>query len=66
MIGDLPLNADMVAIIGNKGSGKSALADILALAGNNRVRRPEDDDRARLILTRRPQPSSPWHLSGPD
>lgn len=31
---DLPLNADMVAIIGNKGSGKSALADILALGGN--------------------------------
>jgi predicted ATPase len=31
---DVPLNADMVAIIGNKGSGKSALADILALAGN--------------------------------
>lgn len=31
---DLPLNGDMVAIIGNKGSGKSALADILALAGN--------------------------------
>lgn len=31
---ELPVNADMVAIIGNKGSGKSALADILALAGN--------------------------------
>jgi ABC-type lipoprotein export system ATPase subunit len=31
---DLPLNADMVAIIGNKGSGKSALADILAVSGN--------------------------------
>lgn len=30
----LPLNADMIAIIGNKGSGKSALADVLALAGN--------------------------------
>lgn len=30
----VPLNADMVAIIGNKGSGKSALADVLALAGN--------------------------------
>jgi ABC-type lipoprotein export system ATPase subunit len=29
----IPLNFDMVAIIGNKGSGKSALADILALAG---------------------------------
>ncbi|MDW9354124.1 hypothetical protein GOA97_06255 [Sinorhizobium meliloti] len=31
---DLPLNADMVAIIGNKGCGKSALADILAVSGN--------------------------------
>lgn len=31
---EVPLNADMVAIIGNKGSGKSALADIIALAGN--------------------------------
>ena len=31
---DVPLSADMVAIIGNKGSGKSALADILAIAGN--------------------------------
>ena len=30
----IPLNFDMVAIIGNKGSGKSALADTLALAGN--------------------------------
>jgi ABC-type lipoprotein export system ATPase subunit len=32
----LPLNPDLVAIIGNKGSGKSALADIIALAGNTR------------------------------
>jgi ABC-type lipoprotein export system ATPase subunit len=31
---EFPLNSDMVSIIGNKGSGKSALADILALAGN--------------------------------
>jgi hypothetical protein len=31
---DLPLNNDMVAIIGNKGSGKSALADVVALVGN--------------------------------
>ena len=30
----LPLNAGLVAVIGNKGSGKSALADILALCGN--------------------------------
>jgi hypothetical protein len=31
---NIPLNFDMVAIIGNKGSGKSALADVLALAAN--------------------------------
>lgn len=33
---DLPLNPDLVAIIGNKGSGKSALADIIAMLGNSR------------------------------
>lgn len=33
---DLPLSHDLVAIIGNKGSGKSALADIAALAGNTK------------------------------
>ncbi|MGH2395579.1 MAG: hypothetical protein ACRDFW_01030 [bacterium] len=31
---NVPLNFDMVAIIGNKGTGKSALADVLALAGS--------------------------------
>jgi len=33
---DIPLNADLVAIIGNKGSGKSALSDAIALAGSSR------------------------------
>lgn len=33
---NLPLSADLVAIIGNKGSGKSALADVIALLGNSR------------------------------
>lgn len=33
---DIPLNSDLVAIIGNKGSGKSALADVLALLGNTK------------------------------
>ncbi|WP_125932045.1 TrlF family AAA-like ATPase [Thiosocius teredinicola] len=31
---DLPLNSDLVAIIGSKGSGKSALADIIGLLGD--------------------------------
>jgi ABC-type lipoprotein export system ATPase subunit len=30
----VPLNSELVAIIGNKGSGKSALADIIALCSN--------------------------------
>ena len=30
------LSSDLVAIIGNKGSGKSALADVIALLGNSR------------------------------
>lgn len=33
---DLPLSPDLVAIIGNKGSGKSALADVIALLGNSK------------------------------
>lgn len=32
---DIPLNPDLVAIIGNKGSGKSALADVIATLGNS-------------------------------
>lgn len=31
---DIPLNSGLVSIIGNKGSGKSALADIIALTGD--------------------------------
>lgn len=33
---NIKLNQDLVAIIGNKGSGKSALADVIALLGNSR------------------------------
>ncbi len=33
---NIDLNPDLVAIIGNKGSGKSALADVIALLGNSR------------------------------
>ncbi|MGH0003543.1 AAA family ATPase [Pseudovibrio ascidiaceicola] len=34
---DIPLNPELTAIIGNKGSGKSALADILGLLGDSRT-----------------------------
>ncbi len=36
----IPLNSELVAIIGNKGSGKSAIADIIALCANYQ---PKDD-----------------------
>lgn len=32
---NIPLNKELVAIIGNKGSGKSAVADIIGLLGNS-------------------------------
>lgn len=35
----IPINAELVAIIGNKGSGKSALADAIGLLGNTRRHR---------------------------
>lgn len=38
---EISLNPGLVAIIGNKGSGKSALADILALGGNAHCREME-------------------------
>lgn len=32
---DIPINSELVSIIGNKGSGKSAIADILGLCANS-------------------------------
>jgi ABC-type lipoprotein export system ATPase subunit len=45
---EIPLNADLVAIIGNKGSGKSALADVIALVGNSR-----DKDKFSFLCAQR-------------
>lgn len=33
---EIPINSDLVAVIGNKGSGKSALSDAIALAGDTK------------------------------
>ncbi|MDG2945906.1 hypothetical protein P7M32_05620 [Bisgaard Taxon 10/6] len=35
----IPFNPDLTAIIGNKGSGKSALADVIAMLGNSKQSR---------------------------
>ncbi len=39
--GSLDFGAELVAVIGNKGSGKSALADVLALLGNSQLNRED-------------------------
>jgi ABC-type lipoprotein export system ATPase subunit/predicted metal-dependent phosphoesterase TrpH len=46
---EIELNPGLIAIIGNKGGGKSALADILALGGNSHCTRMEflNDSRFR-------------------
>jgi hypothetical protein len=36
-VGEVQLNPDLVSIIGNKGTGKSALADIIAMTGNSKT-----------------------------
>lgn len=58
----LQFNPDLIAVIGNKGSGKSALADIIALGGNavspdmefltsNRFKRPREDKASSFLAT---------------
>lgn len=39
---EIPLNPNLVAIIGNKGNGKSALSDIIALTGNAKIISSDD------------------------
>ncbi|MGE4102049.1 MAG: TrlF family AAA-like ATPase [Pirellulales bacterium] len=47
----IDLNPGLIAIIGNKGSGKSALADILALAGNSHCTKMEFLNKKRFCGT---------------
>lgn len=67
---ELPLNSGLVAVIGNKGSGKSALADILGLLGDSsngdhfsflhrdRFRQPKDNKAQHFSATIQ------WHSGG--
>lgn len=43
----IPLNKEMVAIIGNKGSGKSAVTDLIGLLGNSHHQTRHDPDTGR-------------------
>lgn len=67
----IPLNHDLVAVIGNKGMGKSALADAIALTGNSdadpeaygflrasRFRSPRDNKARNFVAT------STWESGG--
>ena len=43
----IPLGKELVAIIGNKGSGKSAVTDIMGLLGNSHKKRPPSSNRSK-------------------
>lgn len=44
---DIPLNHELVAIIGNKGSGKSAVTDVLGLVGNSHHQHVQQEEGGR-------------------
>jgi ABC-type lipoprotein export system ATPase subunit len=48
---DIPFNKELVAIIGNKGNGKSAVTDILGLLGNSRSQKYNRDGRAEELFS---------------
>lgn len=55
----IDLNASLVAIIGNKGSGKSAITDIIALCGNTH----QDADNFSFLTTKKFRKAKPYNLS---
>lgn len=68
---DIPLNPELVAVIGNRGMGKSALLDSIALAGN--APRPSSEmsflkqfQRARANLAANFEVTLEWYTPGPE
>ncbi|CAD86222.1 MULTISPECIES: TrlF family AAA-like ATPase [Nitrosomonas] len=59
---DIPLNPDLVAVIGNKGSGKSALADVIATLGNSKQSRHFSFLRKERFLGKAGEPAR--HFTG--
>ena len=47
----IPLNKELVAIIGNKGNGKSALTDILGLLGNSHNQKYQREGRTEELFS---------------
>lgn len=64
-LGEIPLNQDLVAIIGPRGSGKSALAEMLAFAGGAGLfRESKDIQDAFLYKASRRSPANPTPITG--
>jgi ABC-type lipoprotein export system ATPase subunit len=68
---DIPLNPELVAVIGNRGMGKSALLDSIALAGN--APRPSNEmsflsqfQKARANLATNFEVTLEWYTPGPE
>ena len=57
----LSLNPDLISIIGNKGSGKSAMADIIALLGNSKQSRHFSFLKKGRFRGRNGEPASNFH-----
>ena len=62
---EIPLNVDLVAIIGPRGSGKSALAEAIAFAGGASLFRQSDDIRDTFLYkASRKSPANPTPIIG--
>jgi hypothetical protein len=57
---EIPLNQDLIAIIGSRGSGKSALAELIAYAGGARFFAGNEDKRD-TFLSKEPLKNFPLH-----